>query len=138
MLGIHAMIGIGEGLLTAFALGFIRAVRPDILTGEAAPGQRSAGWIAGGLVIALALTLLAPLASLYADGLERVMQVLNPRAAQTAPFHLLTNYAIPGLNNGNLSTVLAGMIGVVVVFGAALILARFSKSGTDQHEQVGP
>lgn len=137
MLGVHAMIGVGEGLLTAFALGFIRAVRPDVLTAEAAPGQRSAGWIAGGLVIALALTLLAPLASPYADGLENVMQVLNPTAAQAAPFHLLPNYAIPGLTNGNLSTILAGMIGVMVVFGAALILARFSKREADRHEQIG-
>jgi len=138
MLGVHALIGVGEGLLTAFALGFIGAVRPDILTGEMAPGQRSAGLISGGMVIALTLTLLAPFASPYADGLERVTQTLNPGAAQTAPFHLLTDYAIPRLSNGNLSTILAGMIGVVVVFSAALLLARFSKRGADRHEQVGP
>ena len=31
MLGVHALIGIGEGLITAAALGFIAATRPDLL-----------------------------------------------------------------------------------------------------------
>jgi len=31
MLGVHALIGLGEGLITVAALGFVRAVRPDLL-----------------------------------------------------------------------------------------------------------
>jgi cobalt/nickel transport system permease protein len=32
MVGIHALIGIGEALVTVAALAFVRAVRPDLLT----------------------------------------------------------------------------------------------------------
>ena len=31
MAGVHALIGIGEGLITAVVLGFVRATRPDLL-----------------------------------------------------------------------------------------------------------
>jgi cobalt/nickel transport system permease protein len=31
MAGVHALIGLGEGLITALALGAIRAARPDLL-----------------------------------------------------------------------------------------------------------
>ncbi|BAT71935.1 cobalt/nickel transport system permease [Thermosulfidibacter takaii ABI70S6] len=31
MAGVHALIGIGEGLITAFAVAFIRSVKPEIL-----------------------------------------------------------------------------------------------------------
>ncbi len=34
MAGIHALIGIGEGLITALILGFVRATRPDLLALE--------------------------------------------------------------------------------------------------------
>ena len=32
MLGVHALIGIGEGLITVAVLAFLRATRPDLLT----------------------------------------------------------------------------------------------------------
>ena len=31
MLGVHALIGVGEGLITVAALAFLRAARPDLL-----------------------------------------------------------------------------------------------------------
>jgi cobalt/nickel transport system permease protein len=34
MAGMHALIGIGEGLITALVLGFLRATRPDLLALE--------------------------------------------------------------------------------------------------------
>lgn len=37
MVGVHAVIGVGEGLITALALAAIRATRPDLL--ELAPGR---------------------------------------------------------------------------------------------------
>ena len=148
MVSVHTLIGIGEGLLTVFALTFILATRPDLVTGEAAPGQRGAGWVLAGLLLALGLTLLAPLASPYADGLERVAQVgANPDAVEIdpifgvpetrqffgetrdAPFAILPGYTLPFVGEGGISKVGAGMIGVVVVFGlatgaAALVRAR--------------
>lgn len=34
MAGIHALIGVGEGLITALILGFVKATRPDLLALE--------------------------------------------------------------------------------------------------------
>jgi ABC-type Co2+ transport system permease subunit len=45
MVGVHAMIGIGEGLITAAALGFIMSTRADLLpdhTREAATARAGA------------------------------------------------------------------------------------------------
>lgn len=147
MVGIHALIGVGEALLTVFALGFILAARPDLVTGEEAPGQRSARWVTVGLVLALAITLLAPLASPYSDGLERVAEVFaEPGAVEgspvgfavpsqpqffgefrDAPYEILPDYTIPFLGESGLSTIAAGMIGVLIVFGVALGVARLTR-----------
>jgi cobalt/nickel transport system permease protein len=158
MVGVHIMIGIGEGLLTASALGFITTVRPDLIEGPSAPGQRSAGWIVAGLILAIALTFLAPLASRNLDGLERVTQVLSSPSdvdvqpvgmgvpsepqffgeTQAAPYQLLPDYTIPALGSSSLSTILAGIIGVLLVFALTFAIARYSQRGSDSHHHVGP
>ena len=74
MVGVHALIGIGEALITVGALAFIRQARPDLL-GAAVPRWRAAsGLIAAGLVIALAITFASPLAAVNPDGLERMAE----------------------------------------------------------------
>jgi cobalt/nickel transport system permease protein len=154
MVGVHIFIGIGEGLLTAFALGFILSTRRDLVTGDAAPGQKSAAWVLVGLLIALAITLLAPFASPYSDGLERVTEALSAPGeveiapvgfklpdspqftgqAQSSPFNILPDYTIPFLGDSGLSTILAGMIGVLVVFGAAYGAALINRRITKRRE----
>jgi cobalt/nickel transport system permease protein len=37
MLGVHALIGIGEGLITVAAVGFVQSTRPDLLEGYEVP-----------------------------------------------------------------------------------------------------
>ena len=152
MVGVHALIGVGEGVLTASALAFILATRPDLITGEEAPGQRSAGWVLAGLLIALGITLLAPFASPYPDGLERIAQVFaspeevtqppvgfavpqTPQffgVAREAPYRILPGYTIPFLGESNLSTVAAGMIGVVIVFGIVYVIAWVNKRASQR------
>lgn len=128
MITVHAMIGIGEGLLTAFALRFIMSVRPDLISGKSAPGQWSASWVIGGLMIALALTLIAPFASPNLDGLERVAEAQGFLEQGQSPLYtVLPDYTIPMLGEGAPSTILAGMIGVVLVFGVMVAFHRFSK-----------
>ncbi len=43
-----------------------------------------------------------------------------------AAFHILPDYALPGVSNAALATILAGVIGVLIVFGvvAGLAVAR--------------
>ena len=40
MIGVHALIGIGEGVITAIALGAVMAARPDLVYGARAVARR--------------------------------------------------------------------------------------------------
>ena len=93
---------------------------------------RSRWWLAGLAVAALVVVLLMPLASSAPDGLERVAEDQGFSEAAEAPaFEVLPGYAIPGIADETLSTVLAGLLGVGVVFAlvwlAGVLLARRSR-----------
>jgi cobalt/nickel transport system permease protein len=126
MLIVHAVIGIGEGLITATALAFIVTTRPDLVAAlpdrGATKANRSgmAGAVIGvGLVAALGAALLSPLASGDPDGLERVAEDTGfIERAQDAPYTILPDYTIPGLEGG-ISTILSGVIGLLIVFALA-------------------
>jgi cobalt/nickel transport system permease protein len=128
MAGVHALIGIGEALITVGALLFIGATRPDLLSaGRAAPGARSANWVGVGLALALALTLLSPLASPDPDGLNRVAEDLGfSNAAQDAPYEILPGYSVPFIQDETLTKILAVAIGTLVVFGIAFVVGRLN------------
>ena len=131
MTGVHMLIGIGEGLITVFALSFIHAARPALLqapaksadshtgmeTGETAERSFGVRWWVLGYIVAVAVTLLAPLASGSPDGLERVAGDYGfIERAQDAPYALIADYVVPGIQNETLATILAGVIGVTVVY----------------------
>ncbi len=124
MLGIHALIGLGEALITVAALAFIFKTRPDLLEGgETVRGGR--GWIVTGLLITLAVVLLAPLASANPDGLEHVAINMGfHTTGQAAPYEFLPDYTIPFLGATPLSTILAGALGVLMVLALAFLIGR--------------
>lgn len=129
MAGVHMLIGVGEGLITALVLSAIARTRPELLLPDAAPGpRRSYGAIAAyGFVIALALALFAsPLASRLPDGLDHVAAALGFEARAGAPVlgAPLPDYAVPGLHGSVLATSLAGAAGTLVAFVLAWLLAR--------------
>lgn len=131
MAAVHALIGIGEGLITLGALAFVIAVRPDLVSADR---ERPVGgaviWIAG-LAIALALAVAAPLASAYPDGLERVADEYGfLDFAQGPLYELIPDYVFPGVSNQVLATILAGILGTLLVFGAALGIA-FARRGRE-------
>jgi hypothetical protein len=88
-------------------------------------GSRTARWWLVALALAGLLVIPAAIwASGSPDGLERVAEDLGFLGeALSAPFRLLPDYTIPGLN-GTLSTILAGLIGVAVVFGVLWVVGR--------------
>lgn len=127
MLGVHALIGIGEALITVAALAFIRAARPSL----PAEGQNAGrgGWVAGGLAGALLLVLIAPFASGHPDGLEWVAEQTGfIGSAQDAPYAILPDYTIPTLGDSGISTIAAGVIGVLLVAGLVYLAARYLRS----------
>jgi cobalt/nickel transport system permease protein len=142
MAGVHVLIGIGEGLITVGALAFVAAARRDLLQQKEKPIQ-GLGWAVIGLIIALAVTLLAPLASENPDGLERVAEDLGfIGRAQDTPYEIIPDYVLPGIAEGSpLATILAGIVGVVIVaaigFGIASVVAR-SRRRTAAQEVAEP
>lgn len=132
MLSMHALIGIGEALITVATLNFILRVRPDVL-GEASQRQGGRGWVIAGLGLSLVVVLLAPLASAAPDGLNRVAIDLGFMGREAgAPFRLLSGYTVPFLGNTPLSTVLAGAVGTLAVAGVAYVLVRLIRRRDSQ------
>ena len=127
MVGIHALIGIGEAIVTVAALAFIMSARPHLLGAqESGKGVR---WLLAGLGLALLVVFLAPFASGSPDGLEWVAeQQAFIDTAVSAPFSLLSDYTIPMLGETASSTIIAGLIGAVIVaaivFGVGRLLGR--------------
>lgn len=76
-------------------------------------------WWLIGLGAALLLATLSPLASGSPDGLERVAEDQEfSDTAQAVPFEIIADYIFPGVQNETLATVMAGWLGVLVMFGA--------------------
>ena len=139
MLGVHALIGIGEGLITAATVSSVIAVRPDLVRGAAplsegvrvpsrtGPRHRMKERSPLPLVLASLAVLgliifLSPQASNSPDGLQRVARDLGidaterDHALDDAP---LARYSVDGVEDRYLSRRLAGGFGVVLMFVAA-------------------
>ena len=128
MLGIHALIGIGETLITVSALAFIFRTRPDLL--DQAQGQERGGraWIFVGVAISLFVLILSPLASSNPDGLERVASDLGFLAQGIdSPYSILPDYTLPFLGDSAFSTVAAGVIGAFVVGAIIFIISKMKR-----------
>ena len=121
---IHAIIGIGEGLITAGALAFVISARPDLLNlGDSKATNSPLVWLAG-LAIALALAILSPLASAHPDGLEWVAEQNGfLERAQSPIYNIIPDYVMPGIHNEALATIAAGVIGLLIVSGVAMAVA---------------
>ena len=129
MLGVHALIGVGEALITVAALTFILQTRPDLLGSSSESAKGSRGWVVAGVLIALAVVLLSPLASADPDGLERVAQDIGfLGAGQSAPYGILPDYTVPFLGETPLSTILAGTIGMIIVGVIIVLLGQGMKA----------
>ena len=128
MTGVHAIIGIGEGLITAAAVGLLLASRPEVMKGgQVAPGQRSASYVLVGLAIALGVALFSPLASPSPDGLEFVAEQQGFLGlALSSPYELLPDYTLPFVSNPALTTILAVALGTLIVFGGAVLIGRLA------------
>lgn len=129
MAGIHAVIGIGEGLITAGALAFIHATRRDLLQPDSAPPGGRLMWLIG-LAIAVLLAVFSPLASAHPDGLEWVAQQNGFLDTAQAPLYkVIPHYIIPGIQNESLATIIAGILGLLIVFGVTWVVANNRRAG---------
>ena len=135
--GIHALIGIGEGLITAGALAFIHAARRDLLSPDTNSTFNSKPVIMGGLFIATLLALASPLASAHPDGLEWVAEQNGfIERARESIYNIAPDYILPGIRNETIATIAAGVIGLLIVFGAAYSTVFTRKRRKDYSAQM--
>jgi cobalt/nickel transport system permease protein len=129
MAGIHTLIGVGEGMITVGALTFLLATRRDLLARDQASARGGVGVWVFGLGIALLLAVLSPLASANPDGLEWVAEQKGFLEAARGPlYNLIPDYVLPGVSNEALATILAGIVGTLIVFAVALGVAYLRRT----------
>jgi cobalt/nickel transport system permease protein len=124
MLTVHALIGVGEALITVAALGFILRTRPDLLGEGSASAGGGRGWVAAGAIISLVVVLLSPLASVNPDGLNRIamdLGFINSARSGSGP---LAGYTVPFLESSSASKIAAGVIGALAVLVLAIFTGR--------------
>ncbi len=132
MAGVHMLIGVGEGLITAAALAAVAATRPDLLQTRNSKLETRNSYgplLAYGLIVSLALAMfVSPFASPWPDGLDKTAEDLNfavaaveqPMVPSPAADYELGASILPGA----WATGAAGALGTVAVFVLAWFTAR--------------
>ena len=93
-------------------------------TGGRGPSGRR-WWAVGIAIAALVVIVVEPLASSDPDGLERVAEDAGFIERATNFWGgLLSGYAIPGIDDPRLSTILSGLLGVAIVVAIVFVLGR--------------
>ncbi|WP_127939539.1 energy-coupling factor ABC transporter permease [Nonomuraea polychroma] len=161
--GVHLLIGIGEGVITALTVGAVIAVRPDLVYGarglakplvlrgaegttttvgenEPVPA-RGAGWMflaGGGLVTLVLAGAVSFFASSDPDGLEAVAE--NQGFLDRATDHGLGGWALADYGEvGGIPVGVAGIIGVglvLLIAGAVAYAARSRDEITEKKIKV--
>ena len=132
MVTLHAMIGIGEALITGCVVSVVLQQRPDLIYGSGTAGRFHAGsheigrFVGAGLVVALAAgAFVSPFASTMPDGLEAVAEKFSLPAAEDPVAGFFTDYdrlPVPVSKWESVSVSIAGVGGAVVVFAIAMLL----------------
>jgi cobalt/nickel transport system permease protein len=125
---VHMVIGLAEAVITMLVLAVVARARPEIFSDRVEVEGRRRALAAYGATATIALVVfVAPFASSMPDGLEHVAERLGFAShASQASIAPLPDYSVGALSGDSvwLSTVIAGGIGTLVVFGIAWFLAR--------------
>lgn len=90
--------------------------------------------IAALAAIILFLVVLIPLASTNPDGLEKVVQSMGGNEQNSFWSGLMQDYSVSFLGNSYVSTLLAGIVGVVIVFASAFVLGKRLSAKRESNE----
>mgnify|MGYP001815696952 CR=1 FL=1 len=133
MVGVHLLIGVGEGIISALIVASVLGARPDLVTGAAdlptdrlitrpTVGRRPLA--IGALVACVVLAaVVSQFASERPDGLERVARdegFVTSAAEHGLADALFADYATQGLDNETASLAVAGTAGVVLTLAVGL------------------
>ncbi|MDR2380421.1 MAG: energy-coupling factor ABC transporter permease [Bifidobacteriaceae bacterium] len=122
MLGLHALIGLGEGVITALVVGVVAAWSPGFAAIDArSAAGRPAVFALGGLAV-VAAGLLSPLASSAPDGLEAAAETVGFSDAARA--HAFDTSLLADYGSATIPSVgLVGLVGLVACVAVALAAA---------------
>jgi cobalt/nickel transport system permease protein len=128
MMGVHLVIGLCEAAMTMT----IVAAGLAIVNEKRVLSTRSV--IIGGLTLAVIVAgLLAPVASIRPDGLERVAGDLNFADLATSSWSLAPDYEAPLIAWPALAIAIAGIGGALFVFVATYTVGRTAKAWVRRH-----
>lgn len=126
MVGVHLLIGVGEGLISGLIVGAVLAARADLVHGardlpaadldsSTRPTARLV-FIAGVLVAAVLAMVISQLSASGPDGLERVAIDTGIVASDEPVLDraVFADYATEGVDNENASLAIAGASGVII------------------------
>lgn len=85
--------------------------------------QKNKWWIGGVVITIFMACVLSLFASPEPDGLERVaedQEFMSKAEGQELIQAPIPDYAIPGIENEQLATALAGLVGVLIILGVTL------------------
>ena len=152
MVGVHIVIGIGEGVISGLAVGAVMASRPDLVFGardldreQVADGRRvkMRTFLIGGLVAALFFgAVISQFAFDNPDGLVSVAEeagLIDSGADRALGNSVFADYATAGIQNESLSLAIAGIAGTLIVLavGWGLFAAMREKPPEPRRGRVG-
>jgi cobalt/nickel transport system permease protein len=121
MVSVHALIGIGEAVLTVAVVALVSKVAEAWQEKERAVTLASFG-------LAIIAAMLSPFASSFPDGLEWVAGKLSFAEFQGFEFPaLFPDYQATFISNAAFSTILAGLIGVGIISVSIIVAGRLLK-----------
>ncbi|HEY6634391.1 MAG TPA: energy-coupling factor ABC transporter permease [Acidimicrobiia bacterium] len=132
MVGVHALIGVGEGLLSALAVGAILSSRPDLVYGARDLDRaqlsdqklaKTRTFVIGGVLVALVFAaVISQFAASDPDGLESVAEetgFIESGTDHALADSIFADYATSGISNETLSLAIAGIVGTLVTLAVA-------------------
>jgi cobalt/nickel transport system permease protein len=128
MIGAHLVIALAEAAMTMT----IVAAALAMLAEDRVLSTR--GVMVGGLALAVVVAgVLAPVASLNPDGLERVAVDLSFADLATGSWAIAPDYAAPGIAWPALAVAIAGIGGALFVFATTYTIGRTAKARVRKH-----
>lgn len=153
---VHAVIGVGEALITGLVVRFVLLSRPELIYDEEPPSdaiepgearaatetEAKPGWLAtlvAGLGVSLAVAVfVSPFAYDAPDGLEYVGEKFDFLPDESNPpmipspmpdYQAPLPFSLPGLDAAKVATAGAGLAGTLIVFALAWVMSRaFSRT----------
>jgi cobalt/nickel transport system permease protein len=144
MVGVHLLIGVGEGLISALTVGAVMTTRPDLVYGardlareRTIEEQRvplRAFLLGGALAVVIMATVVSQFAFDHPDGLESVAESTGISGSENLSGSIFADYATAGIGNETLSLAIAGFAGVLIVaavtFGMIYAVRRTKRLDT--------